>query len=358
MVKVMIKAEVFSYLRPTTLELDYSLPPETIMILPEPAQSKLLTILAKNDRTLEHWNAEQACQVPYRRNFPFATIFFDQDYPLGGYVTSRRWDKFDSPYRAYKYPPEENYSKCGSWWFRNKDKLRFSAQRCPIAARAWELLKDNDPNTPWAVFMDTLETEFVSSASEMNKQLLDLRKTDMDLENTFPFNPEEMTPQMEVEVSPVIKGTLIWFTNPYVGDRLEKIIEQYQKNLVDLVMMISAIYNMKHIRPWMTVFLEREHDLTSHFFFDCGFQAGELNFLSYTDDFFLTPEEFDHHFPFGILFFVTKNEMQHRASKSSLINSWWERVKDLRSDRGFMIVPAEDLTSYEELDIFACTGNA
>ena len=348
--------EAYPYIRPTNLQLDFAFSPEEIVTLPEPAQSRLLSILARYNRPLDDWNAEQAYAVCYRRNFPFATIYFDQDYPLGGHITSKRWDKYESPYRAYKDPPEDDYPNAGQWWFRTKERLRYSSQRCPIAAQAWELLKDKDPNSPWAVFVDALDPDFVTNASKLNDQLAELRKTDADLENTFPFNPEELQPVLEPELSPVIKGSTIWYTNPYISDRIEEIMKQYGKNVGELVVMLSGIFNKQRIQPWMTVFLEREHDLAAYFFDDCRFQAHELNCLTYTEDYFLTPQEFGHHYPFGMMFFVNKKKMHYCAGKSSLINTWWERVKELREDRGFMIAPSDDLSSYEELDIFAPAG--
>jgi hypothetical protein len=345
--------EAYPYIIPEGLKLDYSLPPETVIVLPEAANARLTSILSRYNRSIPDWNSERAYYVSKRRNFPFATIYFDREYPLGGYITSSRWDIYDSPYQAYAIPPKVDFGYAGCWWFRTKERLQYAALRNTLAAQAWEILKDKDGSSPWAIFLDELDPEFVETASKLNNQLGELRKTDANLETTFPLNPEELDPEAEVRLHQFIYGTSMWYTNPYVFDHLEKIMKQYQKNVLDLIFMLSAIYNHKHIRPWLTICLEREHDLTAYLLDDCRFEGHELNILTYTEDYYLTPAEFGSHFPCGIFYFLTKKEARKSAEKSSIMNRWWEQVKDLREDRGWMIAPSEDLSEYEESDIFA-----
>jgi hypothetical protein len=348
--------EAFQYVTPQGLELDYSLSPEQVIVLPEPATKRLATILNRYNRKVPEWNSERAFYVSKRRNFPFATIYFDHEYPLGGHITSSRWDRYESPYQAYAIPPQVDLGNAGCWWFRTKERLHYAALRSPLAAQAWELLKDKDGSSPWAVFLDELDPEFVEIATKLNVMLDQLRKTDADMETTFPFNPEELEPEAEVKIHQLIYGTTMWYTNPYAFDGLEKILKQYQKEVPDLIFMLTAFYNSKHIRPWLTVCLSREHDLAAYLFFDCRFEGHELNVLTYTIDYYLTPEEFGSHFPCGIFYFLTKKEARFSAEKSSLMNRWWEQVKDLREDRSWMIVPTENLSEYEESDLFAIKG--
>jgi hypothetical protein len=344
--------EAFQYVIPQGLELDYSLSPEQVVVLPEPANMRLASILSKYNRKIPEWNSEQAFFVSKHRNFPFATIYFDQEYPVGGHIISTRWDRYESPYQAYSIPPQVDLGNAGCWWFRTKERLHYAALRSTLAAQAWELLKDKDGSSPWAVFLDELNPVFVETAAKLNTNLDQLRKTDANLETTFPFNPEELELETEVKIHQFIYGATMWYTNPYIFARMDKIMKQYQKEVQDLIFMLSAFYNNKHIRPWLTVCLEREHDLAAYLFFDCRFEGHELNILTYTADYYLTPEEFGSHFPCGIFYFLTKKEARKSAEKSEIMNRWWEQVKDLQEERSWMIVPTEDLSEYEESDIF------
>ncbi len=344
--------ETFQYLTPQSLSLDYSLSPEEVIVLPVPATTRLATILNRYNRKVPEWNSEQAFYVSKHRNFPFATIYFDREYPLGGHIISSRWDRYESPYQAYSTPPLEDFGYAGCWWFRTKERLHYAALRSTLAAQAWEVLKDKAGSTPWAVFLDELDPEFVENAGKMNLHIIDLRRMDADLETTFPFNSEALEPEKDKSLISEAHGKTIWYTNPYAFEKLDKIMRLYQSNVEFLICYISRIYNMDNISPWLTVCLEREHDLIEYLSFDCRFTGEELHGLTYTVDFHLTPEEFGHHYPFGIFYFKTINEIRMCAEKSSLIARWWEKVKDLREDRCWMLVPSEDLRDYEETNLF------
>ena len=345
--------EAFRYLTPQSLRLDYSLSPNEVIVLPEPATKRLASILSRYNRKIPEWNSEQAFYVSKHRNFPFATIYFDREYPLGGHITSSRWDRYESPYQAFTIPPQVDLGYAGCWWFRTKERLHYAALRSPLAAQVWELLKDKDGSSPWAVFMDPLDPGWVETTGKLNLHLDELRRMDADLETIFPFNGEELDSERDKVLISEAHGKTVWYTNPYAFEKLEKILKLYQTNVEFLIVYISRIYNTDRIHPWLTVCLNREHDLVEYFSFGCRFKGDEFNALSYTIDFHLTPEEFGHHFPFGILYFKTKKHLQYCVEKSSLIASWWEKVKDLRDDRGWMLVPPDDLTEYEESDIFA-----
>ena len=348
--------EAFQYLTPQNLSLDYSLSPEEVIVLPEPANTRLAAILRRYDRKVPEWNSEQAFYVSKHRNFPFATIYFDREYPLGGHIISSRWDRYESPYQAYTIPPQVDLGYAGCWWFRTKERLQYAALRSSLAAQVWELLKDKPDDSPWVVFMEPLDPEFVETAGKMNSHINDLRRMDADLETTFPFNSEALEPEKDKSLISEAHGKTIWYSNPYAFEKLDKIMQSYQRNVEFLIFLISRIYNKDQISPWLTVCLEREHDLTEYFSFDCRLTGEELHGLTYTVDFHLTPEEFGHHYPFGIFYFNTKNEIRMCAEKSSLIARWWEKVKELREDRGWMLLPSEDLSEYEESDIFS--GNS
>ena len=189
--------ETFQYLTPQSLSLDYSLSPEEVIVLPVPATTRLATILNRYNRKVPEWNSEQAFYVSKHRNFPFATIYFDREYPLGGHIISSRWDRYESPYQAYSTPPLEDFGYAGCWWFRTKERLHYAALRSTLAAQAWEVLKDKAGSTPWAVFLDELDPEFVENAGKMNLHIIDLRRMDADLETTFPFNSEALEPEKD-----------------------------------------------------------------------------------------------------------------------------------------------------------------
>jgi hypothetical protein len=299
------------------------------------------------------WNSEQAFYVSKHRNFPFATIYFDREYPLGGHIITSRWDRYESPYQAYSVPPQVDIGNAGCWWFRTKERLQYAALRSSLAAKAWELLKDKPDDSPWAVFMGPFDPDFLETASKQNMHLDELRRMDADLETIFPFNSETLDSVKDKELIMEAHGKTIWYTNPYSFEKLDKIMKQYQTDVEFLLVYIARIYNPDHIQPWLTVCLSREHDLVDYFCLDCRFKGDEFNSLSYTVDYHLTPEEFGHHFPFGILYFLTKKQLLDCSGKSSLIARWWEKVKDLRDDRAWMLVPSEDLSEYEESDLFA-----
>ncbi len=349
--------EAYPYITPETLHLDYSLSPETIIVLPEDAQQRLNPILERYGRTLEDWNSERTYYVRMRRNFPFATIYFDQEYQLGGYITSKRWDKYDSPYQGYSYPPNDKLSSAGCWWFRTKDTLKYTAERCRIASRAWDLLKDKSENSPWVVFCDPLEPDILESAAKLNGQLSKIRKRNADLETSFPFNGEELSGLPDEFMKNELYGSQIWYTNPFAYKKLLNIMSQYDMDVEFLIAFFSKMYNKKHIGPWMTVCLNREYDLAAYLFLDCRLRGDEVNALTYTVDYHLTPEEFCSHYPFGIFYFAKKSDMRLCAGKSSMINRWWEQVKEFPDDRGWMLIPPEDLSEFEDTDIFACTWN-
>lgn len=348
--------EVFRYVTPKGLELGFSLPWEIDIALPNSANEKLTSILALYNRTISSWNAQLASYVFSMRNFPFAIIYFNKEYPLAGYITSNRWDRNESPFQSYAYPPDPNLRFAGCWWFRKKEYLEYAAQRSSLAALAWEQLFDRDENTPWVVFMDELEPDFVSTAGKLNDNLAGLRKMDADFETTFPFNGEELGAENIEFSQSLLGGPLIWYTSQNIFNRLEAIMGQYQKVTKDLIIQVSNVYNTKRIKPWLTICLEREHDLAAYFFNDCGLVNNDIKVITYTDDYNITPCEFGNHIPFGIIYFVTKEDAQRCAKKSSLIGSWWERVKELREDRGWMITPSEDLRIYEKSDLFITAG--
>ncbi len=189
--------EAFQYLTPQNLNLDYSLSPEEVIVLPEPANTRLAAILRRYDRKVPEWNSEQAFYVSKHRNFPFATIYFDREYPLGGHIISSRWDRYESPYQAYTIPPQVDLGYAGCWWFRTKERLQYAALRSSLAAQVWELLKDKPDDSPWVVFMEPLDPEFVETAGKMNSHINDLRRMDADLETTFPFNSEALEPEKD-----------------------------------------------------------------------------------------------------------------------------------------------------------------
>lgn len=344
--------EAYRYISPRGLFIDYTLPKEMRIDLPEPAKARLSAILSSYNRDIQDWFDEVGFHVAYRRNIPFATVYFDKQYPLGGYITANRWDKFDSPYQYYSSDPDPEMMYAGAWWFRTKERLEYASHRSSIAAKVWELLYDKSEFSPWVVFAEKLDDEFVTAAQQLNLNLFALREMDADLEKTFPYNGEELIKVFQKDMLGDLGGTTIWCTNPFISDDLDLILKPYQKRVYDITLKISSTYNSLMIKPWLTVWLNREYDLTDYFHNDCGLGENEIKTISFTNDFATTPEEFDHHVPVGIIYFNTKEDASLCAQKSSLIGHWWEKVKNLHKDRGWLFVPSDDLRAYEATDLF------
>lgn len=184
--------EAYRYNIPRGLYLDYTLPRAMRIELPDPARDRLSGILAAYNREILDWYDEVAYHVIFRRNLPFATIYFNKQYPLGGYISANRWDKYDSPYQYYSSNPDPEMKFAGCWWFRTKERLEYTSRHSSIAAKAWELLYDKSEYSPWVVFSDPLDDDFVSAAEKYNEKLDMIKRMDADLEEIFPFNGEEV----------------------------------------------------------------------------------------------------------------------------------------------------------------------
>jgi len=146
------------------------------MIFPDDATEALDKILEKfdTDASIMTWKLENTFRTD--RNFPWAIVFYKEEFRLAGHVVSTRKDRNDVLFTCYTMPNNHSVQEHGVpsvsiLLIYSKSSLKGLANDSELFSKAWEQLSECDEDRHWICVAETPTKEWIEKTSKDDDQL-------------------------------------------------------------------------------------------------------------------------------------------------------------------------------------------
>jgi len=129
------------------------------------------------------WGLESAFKKS--DNWPWAIVFYREEFRLAGHVVSTRKDRSDVSLTSYTMPSNHSVEEHGVptvsvLLIYTKNPLKELAEESELFSKAWEQLSDCDESRHWICIAESPSEEWIKKASKGDDQLF-LRELGIDI---------------------------------------------------------------------------------------------------------------------------------------------------------------------------------
>ena len=146
------------------------------ILIPDAAEEELEKILEKydNDSFSLIWNLENTFKRT--KEFPWAIVFYKEEFRLAGHVISTRKDISDVSLTCYTMPNNHSVEEHGVpsvsiLLIYSKNPLKELANNSELFNKAWEQLSDCVESRHWICIAESPSKEWIDKTSENDDQL-------------------------------------------------------------------------------------------------------------------------------------------------------------------------------------------